>query len=225
MKKHFFREGGFWIRVIYLLPLILGILFLVFAFVPHLYFVYDGAVHETMSPISLVNNTWETCQALLEGDSEDPYAIIFSYVMTFFVILYWIFVALYAFFVALLTVCSIRAFSVPPTHRVANKSKRWLHLLCPNRVCYVLFGLLPIFPSFFPYILSHFYYTRLGLKMKVFFFGLPDPVWVIGLVLAAECAFLLTLNLQARTHLDLFRLYKKKPAEHQKEDESCLTEN
>jgi hypothetical protein len=133
--------------------------------------------------------------------------------MTFFVILFWILVAVYAVFALVVGICSLRAFSVSPTDRISNRAKRWMHLLCPNRVCYAIFGLLPIFPSFFPYILTHFYYTRLGAKMHVFFIGLPDPVYAIGLVLLLELGFFLTLQMQARSHTDMFRLYKKKPKE------------
>ena len=222
MRKPTARRLLIWVT--YLMPLILGVLLLALTLIPHLYFVYDGEVHETMSPLELVNNTWDTCQKLLDGDSEDPYSIIFSYVMSFFVILFWIFVCLYAFFAVVETVCVIRAFSALPTSRQSNRAKRWMHLLCPNRICYTLFGLLPILPSFFSYILTHFYYTRLGLKMKVFFFGPPDPVWVIGLVLIMELAFWLTLQKQSREHLDMFRLYKKKPVVKTEEDESCSTE-
>ena len=63
--------------------------------------------------------------------------------------------------------------------------------------------------------------------MKVFFFGPPDPVWAIGLVLLLELGFFLTLETQARAHTDMFRLYKKKPMENTEnntEDESCSVE-
>ena len=63
--------------------------------------------------------------------------------------------------------------------------------------------------------------------MKVFFFGPPDHVWAILLVLLLELGFFLSLDLQARSHTDMFRLYKKKPVENHEnntEDESCLTE-
>ena len=63
--------------------------------------------------------------------------------------------------------------------------------------------------------------------MKVFFIGLPDPVYAIGLVLLLELGFFLTLQMQARSHTDMFRLYKKKPAENTEnntEDESCSKE-
>lgn len=200
-------------RAVYLLPLATGLLLLALMLIPHIYFVYNGEVHETMSSVKLVNNTWEVCKNLLEGESEDPYAIFFSYIMTFFVILFWILVAVYSVFAVVVALCSLNAFSKSPTDRLSNRAKRWMHLLCPNRICYGLFGLLPIFPSFFPHVLAHFYYTRLGLKMKVFFFGPPDHVWAILLVLLLELGFFLSLDLQARSHTDMFRLYKKKPKE------------
>lgn len=233
MKGFFKKHSRFFSRAVYLLPLTVGLLLLALALIPHLYFVSPGGVHETMSPLQLVNNTWDVCKGLLDGNSDDPYSIMFSYIMTFFVILFWIFVAVYAIFVILVTVCALCAFSVSPTNRVSNRAKRVMHLLCPNRICYGLFGILPIFPSFFPYILSHFYYSRLGMDMKVFFFGPPDPIWAIGLVLLMELGFFLTLNMQSRSHTDMFRLYKKKPTKNNdnqenkddtEEDESCSVE-
>ncbi|MBE6628974.1 MAG: hypothetical protein E7629_08620 [Ruminococcaceae bacterium] len=227
MKQFFYKHSRFFCRAVYLMPLVVGVLLLALALIPHLFFVYDGEIHETMSPIALVNNTWEVCKGLLDSTSDNPYAVFFSYIMTFFVILFWILAAAYAVFALVVGICSLRAFSASPTDRVSNRAKRWMHLLCPNRVCYAIFGLLPIFPSFFPYILTHFYYTRLGAKMHVFFIGLPDPVYAIGLVLILELGFFLTLHMQARSHTDMFRLYKKKPKEttqNSTEDESCSTE-
>ena len=201
------------IYLVYLLPLIVGLLCLLLAFLPHLWFNYGGAVQKTMSPMELLTNTWSICNNALDAEAAEADTILFSQTMIFFCVLVWISVILYALYAVMVAIFSIRAFSAPPTTRTANRSKRWLHLLCPNAICYALFGLLPIFPSFFPYILSHFYQTRLWIDAKVFFFGLPDPVWVILLVGILELSFLLTRNIQAREHMDLFRLYKKKPEE------------
>ena len=230
MKKLSPKQARLLSRAVYLLPLVMGLLLLALALIPHIYFVYNGEVHETMTPLKLVNNTWEVCKGLLDSKSDNPYAVFFSYIMTFFVILFWIFAAVYALFAVTVTVCSMWAFSVSPTDRISNRAKRWMHLLCPNRICYAIFGLLPLFPSFFPHILAHFYETRLDMKIKVFFFGPPDHVWVILLVLLFELGFFLTLEAQARSHTDMFRLYKKKPAERQPNDEEnkentpCSTE-
>ena len=202
-----------WIRVVYLLPLIVGLVCLLLAFIPHLWFNYGGEVYETMSPIKLISNTWSLCNDTLKAEAGEADAIFFSYIMIVFCVLVWISVILYAIYAVMVAIFSIRAFSAPPTNRTANRSKRWLHLVCPNAVCYVLFGLLPIFPSFFPYILSHFYHTRLWMDMKVFFFGPPDPVWAIFLVFLLELSFLLTRAMQAKEHMDMFRLYKKKTEE------------
>ena len=49
--------------------------------------------------------------------------------------------------------------------------------------------------------------------MKVFFFGPSDPLLAGVLILLLELSFFLTLRMQSETHLDLFRLYKKKPDE------------
>ena len=198
------------IRTVYLLPLIIGLLCLLLAFLPHLWFNYGGEVQKTMSPMDLLSNTWSVCNDALNAEAGEADVIFFSHIMIAFCVLVWISVILYALYAVMVAIFSIRSFSAPPTNRIANRSKRWLHLLCPNAVCYVLFGLLPIFPSFFPYLLSHFYQTRLWIDAKVFFFGPPDPVWVIILVLLLELSFLLTRKMQAAEHMDMFRLYKKK---------------
>ena len=72
-------------------------------------------------------------------------------------------------------------------------------------------GLLPLLQGFFPAILSYCYRTRLGLDMTVHYFVLYDPIVTSALVLLAQLAFLLTLSAQSREHVDMFRLYKKKP--------------
>ena len=203
----------FWVRLAYLMPAIVGLLLLIHSLVPHLYFIYEEELYQTMSSHRLMSNTWESCMAMLENESADQYVTFFSYIMVIFVVLSRLFALLYAIFAVLVTAMSIRAFSVSPTDRTANRSKRWLHLYCPNRVAYAVFGLLPLLPAFFPYLLSHFYRSRLGMEMKVFFFGPSDPLLAGVLILLLELSFFLTLRMQSETHLDLFRLYKKKPDE------------
>lgn len=202
------------IRLVYLLPAILGVLLLLFALIPHIYFVYEDAAHENQSLFSLLGNTWDECRAMLQNEAATQYAqynIFFSYIMLAVVILVWIFAILYAAYAILTAIFSIRAFSVSPTDRIANRSKRWLHLLCPNRFCYVLFGLLPLLQGFFPAILAHCYRTRLGLDMRVYYLGIHDPIVTTVLVVLTQAAFLASLRIQSREHMDLFRLYKKKP--------------
>lgn len=205
-----------WIRVVYLLPLVLGLLLLLFALIPHTYFVYKDAAYENQSLFTLLGNTWDECRSMLKNEAATQYAqyaIAFSYIMLTVVILVWIFDIVYAAYAILTAVFSIRAFSVSPTDRIANRSKRWLHLLCPNRFCYVILGLLPILQGFFPSILSYCYRTRLGLDMRVYYLGIHDPIVTSVLVLLTQGAFLLTLRAQSREHMDMFRLYKKKPKE------------
>lgn len=201
----------FWVRLAYLMPAIVGVILLVHSLIPHVYFVYEEELYQTMSSHQLIGNTWQLCNDMLDRESVDQYVALFSYVMIFFVVLSRLFAVLYAIFAVLTSVFSVRAFSVLPTQKTANRSKRWLQLFCPNRVVYVVLCLLPLLPAFFPYILSYFYRVRLGMEMHVFFFGPSDPLLTGVLVLLLELSFLLTLKLQSQTHLDMFRLYKKKP--------------
>lgn len=202
------------IRLVYLLPAVLCLLLLLFALIPHVYFVYDDAAYENQSLFTLLGNTWKECRAMLSNEAATQYAqyaVSFSYIMLAVVILVWGFAILYAAYAIMTAVFSVRAFSVSPTDSIANRSKRWLHLLCPNRFCYVLLGLLPILQGFFPTILSHCYRTRLGLDMRVHYLVIHDPIVTTLLVVLTQIAFLATLRIQSREHMDLFRLYKKKP--------------
>ena len=47
------------IHLFYLLPLLFGVALLIYAAVPHLWFVYDGEAYSTMDLFELQGNAWD----------------------------------------------------------------------------------------------------------------------------------------------------------------------
>lgn len=204
-----------WIRIAYLLPAILGLAMLIYAFVPHLFYFYNGVPYETWSPFTLMGNTWDECQVMLDASATgSSSAYFFSLIMSVFVLLSWICAILYGIMAAASAIFSCAAFSKAPTDRFANRSKRWMQFFCPNRVLYVITNLLLLLPAAFPYLLQYFYRTQMSYEMKLYFIG-PSDLLLAGIFVALNLiSFLALLPAQAREHMDMFRLYKaKKDAE------------
>ena len=211
MKALSNRSAWTLIRLSYLLPAISGVILLVWACVPHLFFFYDGEAYETWSLFGLLANTWKTCSGLLEGKTgASVQAAYFSYTMMLFVVLSFLAMLGYAITAIPSAICSCIAFSKAPTDPDANRAKRWLRFFGPNRVIFVITNLVPLLPAFFPYILLANYRSQLGYVMKVYYVG--PPAWAIALLLIAinVATFLCLLGAQAREHMDMFRLYKAK---------------
>jgi len=200
------------IRVAYLLPLLCGVILCILAAVPHIYFINDGEAHETLSTFSLVSNTFSYCGTILDGSVQaSNYAVVFSYAMIAFCILFWVGVVTYAIMALSTAICSTVAFAYPPTAKEANRAKRWFRLFCANRVLLVIPHLLILLSAAFPQILLYFYRNQLGyIRMSLHFFGIAD-LW-IALVLMLLCltAHFALLPMQTKEHMDLFRLYKSK---------------
>ncbi len=192
----------------YLLPMGAFLLQLVWGFIPHLYFVYKDQAHKTLSLYGLMSNTFSECREGLSSQGAEVTA--FSYTMLALIILAWALFLLYGVFAVLCAVMSVRAFRNAPTSRESNRAKRWLHLLCPGRVMYVVFCLFPLLISFIPPILSYLYDKQLWMKMKVFYLGPGDYILSLFLAVLSIGGFLATLQLQSRERMDMFRLYKSK---------------
>ena len=202
----FWRYG---IRAVYLLPVLTWVTTLIAVCVPHLFFIYDGIAHETVSTVQLMGNAWQESLSLLQGTANGtPAAVLFSYAATAVVILSWIAIFWHALTAIPAAICSCYAFSNPPTARITNRIKRIFQIFCPNRICYVLFNLLPLLPAFFPQILVSLYASMLGMTVSVHAFGIMDWIPTVLLTALNVVSFLGTLSLQSRLHLDLFRLYK-----------------
>ena len=200
------------IRIAYLLPAIGGLILLIYALIPHIYFIYDGAAYETLSTFTLVGNTFSDCSALLDGTTDGSnYAAVFSYLMIFFGILFWIGIICYTVMAASAAICSCLAFSQKPTAKESNQAKRWFRFFCPNRGLYIFSNLLILLSAAFPHILLYFYHTQLGYtSMSVHFFGISDLVLAAILVLLNLVFFIALLPAQSAEHLDMYRLYKAK---------------
>ena len=198
------------IHFAYLLPIFTGLLLLIYALIPHLFFVYGEAIYNTQSPFELMQNTWKECQALLNGAEASAGAVMFSFTMSAMVILSWICTIVYAVVAIASAICSCIAFSHRPTEREANRAKRWMQFFCPNRILYIVVNLLPLLPAAFPYILLHFYRTQMFYEISLHYMGPPDLVLAVIAVLLNLASFLLLLSAQNEEHMDMFRLYKAK---------------
>ena len=196
------------IHLCYLLPAIFGILLLIYAAVPHLWFVYDGNAYDTMSLFELQENAWDFYEQIQSGTVENSAAVTwFEDLFPIVSALFWILPIVYALIVAMITVCSIVAFSFEPTTRIANRTKRILQLVCPNRVTYLLLPLLPLFSALFPQLMLWLYRLQ-GMKIGLYTFFVAD--WILVLIFAAlnAAVFILLLPMQSEEHLDMFRIYK-----------------
>ena len=199
------------IRVVYLLPAIAWLGILIHACIPHLYFVYNDIAQETVSIFALMGNTWQECIGFFDGTANGtPADLMFSYIMVFVVVLTWISVIWCGLFALACAGCSYYAFGRSPTDKYANRAKKLFYLVCPNRVCYVLFSLPVPLLALFPHILTLAYLRQLGLTVRLYAFGPMN--WIPAVILCVLCVggFLGTLAWQDVYHLDMFRLYKGK---------------
>ena len=196
------------IQLCYLLPALFGILLLIYAAVPHLWFVYNKEAYSTMDLFELQGNAWEFYEQIQAGKIENTSAVVwFEQLLPVVSALFWILPILYAFMAVAITVCSLVAFSYEPTTRIANRTKRILHMVCPNRITYLLLPLLPLFSSLLPQLLLWLYQWQ-GMSIRLYTYFVAD--WILVLVFAVlnAVAFILLLPLQSEARMDMFRIYK-----------------
>ena len=208
MKHHSNPTHRALIHLCYFLPAIFGILLLIYAAVPHLWFVYNGDAYSTMNLFELQDNAWDFYNQIQAGAIESSSAVTwFEELLPIVSALFWILSVLYAILATAIAVCTMVAFSFEPTTRIANRTKRVLHLVCPNRVSYLLLPLLPLIPALFPQLMLLLYRLQ-GLKISLYTFFVAD--WILVLIFAVVNAvvFFLLLPMQSEEHLDMFRIYK-----------------
>ena len=196
------------IHLCYFLPALLGACLLIYAVVPHLWFVYNGEAYSTMNVFQLQSNAWDFYAQIESGAIESNAAVHwFEQLLPIVSALFWILPILYGVLSVMIAICAMVAFSFDPTSRIANRTKRILQLVCPNRVTYLLLPLLPLFSSLFPQLLLWLYRYQ-GMNIRLYSFFVAD--WILVLIFAAVNAavFILLLPMQSETHLDLFRIYK-----------------
>lgn len=196
-------------RLAYLLPLIVGILLLIWASLPHVFFVKDGEAHETMSLFRLLRNTWADCRTVMSGTTENTAAAAyFSYIMSACVVVSWLSIAVFAVNATASAFCSLSALGKLPTDPEANAAKRWMKFFCFNRVWLAASLLFPVLPTLFPIVLAYLYRKIFVYDITVHYFGPPAWIIVILLSVAQFVLFVATLRAQSLEYLDMFRLYK-----------------
>ena len=202
------------IRISYLLPFLFGILLFIHACIPHIFFLQDGDPKETQNLFELMSSTWTTCSYMLDGKLEVVAdAMYFPYVMKTAVVLSWISIFAYALMAIPSAICSMVAFSFPPTARQANRAKRWMQFFCPNRVLFVFLHLLPLIPASFALILETCFRQMMAMKVTVHFIGIGDLLFTGILLAISILLWLLLLPAQNQERMDLYRLYKAKKAQ------------
>ena len=194
----------------YLAPVSVFCIMTLLFLLPRFYFTYQGETHEAMGLFTLVSNTWQTCREAFAAKSIGPDTLTFAYVMSGAVILFWILWAWYLILSLHSLLCTVVAFSYPPTSLVSNRTKKLFLFAWFNHPCYVLFQLIPLAITCFPYLFLSLSDRKLGMIMDVTFFGIPDILILLLLTAASYAFFFKTLSAQQTLHMDLFRLYKKK---------------
>lgn len=192
-------------RLCYLLPAIFGIVLLIWATIPHFWYVYEHQAYESHSLFSLQGNVWEQTQNVA---AEEDWGLALP-VLRIWCVLFWALPILYGVTAAMAAVTSVIAFAFPPVSRAANKSKRVLHLLCPNRTCFLLFQFLPLVAALLPQVLLFCYTSLRGMEMRLATELCHDWVLALCFALCSSILFLVTLPLQREEGLDMFRIYKK----------------
>ncbi len=208
------------IRLAYLLPFLCMIALTVYAAIPNMWFINEGVAQPNLSLFELLGKTAEVCNETLANAEATNQDLAFANTMNVACIAYWILYAVCWLFSIAVATCSLIAFSFPPTHLYCRRTKRILHLLCPNRVAYLIFCALPILPSLFPYILLYCYKTYTALEIGMG--AEPFDAWVAALiaVLLSGALFVLTLPWQKGERLDMFRIHRAGNAVKRQGEES-----
>ena len=220
MSRLSVRSRRVLIHTCYFLPLLFGVVLLVYALIPHLWFVYDREAYSTMNLFELQENAWAFYEQIQAGAVTESAAVTrFAQLLPVVSALFWVLPILYGILSLAVAVCAVIAFSFEPTSRIANRTKRVLYLVCPNRVTYLLLPLLPLFSSLFPQLLLWLYRWQ-GLNIRLYTFFVAD--WILVLILAAinAAVFIILLPMQSESHLDLFRIYKSGAQVKRKGDEA-----
>ena len=194
--------------LVYLLPLICGLILLIWAAIPHLFFVYGADVKETISVFELMESTQEQCRLMLDGQAQgSTSALYFSYAMLAAVFLSR--VAILAHLIASVTsfACACVAFSYPADHSVANRAKRWMRFFCFNPGTFTISCLLCCLPFYLPLLLNGFYQNWFFYDMSLHYFGIPSWIAATVLALGSAVAFVATRHIQREEKMDLFSFY------------------
>ena len=198
------------IRLAYLLPIFCATVLLLLACIPHFFYLADGTTRNTLSLFELMGNTYNSGTTFLGGTVQGTTADLYFYFVM--LTLFWVSVVcmvLYGIF-CIATAC-MTCFVWSPLRtpsELENKLKRAYRILVPNRGFFVVFQLLPLIPSLFPYFFGLFANRMLGQNMRVYYLGIPDFVIILLLGAASLTLFFVTLSDQKHNKMDLFRIFK-----------------
>ena len=207
------------IHLCYLLPGIFGILLVIYAAIPHFWFVYNGEAYTTMNLFALHDNAWELYGQIKAGTIENtPTVTWFAQLLPVVSGLFWALPIIYALITIVSTGCMLVAFSFEPTARISNRAKRVLQIVCPNRVTYLLFPLLPLFSSLFPQMILWLYRFQ-GMNIRLHTLFLSDWILVLAFAVINAAVFIVSLPLQSEARMDMFRIYKSGSQVKRKGDE------
>lgn len=207
------------IHLCYLLPGIFGILLVIYAAIPHFWFVYNGEAYTTMNLFELYDNAWEFYDQIKAGTIENTPAVTwFAQLLPVVSALFWALPIIYALITIVSTGCMLVAFSFEPTARISNRAKRVLQIVCPNRVTYLLFPLLPLFSSLFPQMILWLYRFQ-GMNIRLHTLFLSDWILVLAFAIINAAVFIVSLPLQSEARMDMFRIYKSGSQVKRKGDE------
>ena len=201
------NKRRFWIGAVYFLPLILGLILLIWALVPHVFFIYGNDAKDTMSVFEIMGNTWSQCrQTIKTVGKNSATAIYFSYAMLATVALSWLAVIGNVIVAVCSAICAGVAFSNPAAEPSARAASRWMRFFCFNPVIYTLTCCFACIPFFVPLLLEWFYRNWFVYEMTLHYFG--PPSWLVALVLAltSGVTFAATRRLQREERMDLFAI-------------------
>ena len=204
------------IKLSHWFPVINGVILLVYAIIPHLWFVYEGQAYTTLSLFKLTENTWLECRIIRQNAAKYSGAQhLFGQTMTAVTVLFWVVLVLYLILAISTAAGASYAFSKKPTDRLSNRAKRIVGLICPNRVCYLLFQLLPLFCAAFPYLLVHFR-SQTKEIFTVHYELIPDILLAGILIACSIILYLALIPMQKKYQMDLFSIYKNPTSDDKK---------
>ena len=193
-------------RLCYLLPALFGILLLIHAAVPSFWYVYQQKAMDTHSLFSLEGSVWAWTQTPT-AQAESGLSVL---LLRAWCVLFWVLPIVFGILAALSAICSLLAFSLPPVTTASNRIKRVLHLLCPNRICFLLFQFFPVAAALLPQVLLFCYVHLMGMEMRLAGELFWDWSLALCFALVSSLLFFLTLPLQREERLDMFCIYKSK---------------
>lgn len=196
------------LSICHLLPLFAGVLLLIPALVPHIFFLQDGSLSATVNLFDLFGYLRAQASNILHASgSVAPATYRFALAIRILTVLSWVMIVWYAVFALFTAVLSVWAFHSSPSPAL-NTAKRVYRILVPNRVFYGIGCFLPLFPALMPDLYALLLRSILGTNAHVHFYGAPDFVYALIAGLACAVPFYWLLCAQKEERMDLFRIYK-----------------